>query len=92
MARAWRQPPRTWPKPSEERLDLKHSITAPEGRNGQGLPAIRTAQPPPVDRAQTLTEVSLSALTTEPELRDIGRALIALTRYHAARIPSEVRP
>jgi hypothetical protein len=37
------------------------------------------------DRGQTLVEISVSVLTTEPELRDIGRALVTLTRYHAAR-------
>jgi len=35
------------------------------------------------DTGQTLVEVSVSSLTTEPELRDIGRALISLVRYHA---------
>jgi hypothetical protein len=43
------------------------------------------------DRGQTLIEVSVSALTTEPELREIGRALVTLTRYHATKIPGEVR-
>lgn len=43
------------------------------------------------DCGQTLTEISVSALTTEPDLRDIGRALIALCRYHAARIRAEAQ-
>ncbi len=30
----------------------------------------------------TLLEVSIAALTTEPELQDIGRSLIRLARYH----------
>jgi hypothetical protein len=30
---------------------------------------------------EVVTEVAVAALTTEPELRDIGRSLIALTRY-----------
>jgi len=50
-----------------------------------------TADSVPLDRGQTLTEISVSALTSEPDLRDIGRALIALTRYHAARVPSEAQ-
>jgi len=59
---------------------------------GERVPAVAScaADSAPLDRGHTLTEISVSALTTEPELRDIGRALIALTRYHAARIPSEV--
>jgi len=38
------------------------------------------------ETARTLTEVSIAALTTEPELHDIGRALITLARYHATRM------
>jgi hypothetical protein len=49
-------------------------------------------QLPLFDEGETLTEVAVSALTTEPELRDIGRALITLTRYHANKTPAEVAP
>ena len=41
-----------------------------------------------IDTAETLTEVSVAALTTDPELRDFGRALICLVRYHAERTTS----
>jgi hypothetical protein len=37
---------------------------------------------------ETVTEVSVAALTTDPDLRDFGRALISLVRYHAARTVS----
>jgi hypothetical protein len=35
------------------------------------------------EAAATLTEVSIAALTTEPELLNIGRSLITLARYYA---------
>ena len=38
----------------------------------------------------TLIEVSIAALTTESELRDIGRSLIALVRYHASKVEPPV--
>ena len=38
-----------------------------------------------LNTADALTEVSIAALTTEPELRNIGRALISLARYHALK-------
>jgi hypothetical protein len=41
-----------------------------------------------MDMVETLTEVSVAALTTDPELRDFGRALISLVRYHAVRTMS----
>ncbi len=37
------------------------------------------------EMVETLTEVSVAALTTDPDLRDFGRALISLVRYHARR-------
>ena len=39
-----------------------------------------------VSETPTLTEVSIAALTTEPELQNIGRSLISLARYHAHRM------
>ncbi len=42
-------------------------------------------QQSPTDTEETLTEVSVAALTTDPDLRDFGRALISLVRYHATR-------
>jgi hypothetical protein len=42
----------------------------------------------PTDTVETVTEVSVAALTTDPDLRDFGRALISLVRYHAARTVS----
>ena len=39
---------------------------------------------------EILTEVAVSALTTEPELRDIGRSLLTLVRYHNSK--QEARP
>lgn len=36
----------------------------------------------------TLLEVSIAALTTEPELQNIGRSLISLARYHASKMAS----
>ena len=39
----------------------------------------------PTDMVDMLTEVSVAALTTDPDLRDFGRALISLVRYHAHR-------
>ena len=36
----------------------------------------------PHDSPGVLIEVCVSALTTEPELREIARALIALVKYH----------
>jgi hypothetical protein len=38
-----------------------------------------------IDDATTLIEVSVAALTTEPDLRDVGRSLIALARYYACK-------
>jgi len=38
-----------------------------------------------LDNATTLIEVSIAALTTEPDLRDVGRSLIALARYYARK-------
>jgi hypothetical protein len=38
-----------------------------------------------LETADALTEVSIAALTTEPELMNIGRALISLARYHASK-------
>ena len=35
------------------------------------------------EAAATLTEVSIAALTTEPQLLNIGRSLITLARYYA---------
>ena len=43
-----------------------------------------------LDTADALTEVSIAALTTEPELQNIGRALISLTRYHALKPPPAI--
>jgi len=37
------------------------------------------------DNADTLIEISVAALTTEPELRDIGRSLISLARYYVCK-------
>jgi len=38
-----------------------------------------------LDDATTLIEVSVAALTTEPDLRDVGRSLIALARYYSCK-------
>jgi hypothetical protein len=38
-----------------------------------------------LDDATTLIEVSVAALTTEPDLRNVGRSLIALARYYACK-------
>lgn len=38
-----------------------------------------------LDDATTLIEVSVAALTTEPDLRDVGRSLISLARYYAGK-------
>jgi hypothetical protein len=38
-----------------------------------------------LEPTDALTEVSIAALTTEPELMNIGRSLISLARYHALR-------
>ena len=37
------------------------------------------------DNVDTLIEVSIAALTTEPELRDVGRSLISLARYYVCK-------
>ncbi len=37
------------------------------------------------DTTAALLEVSIAALTTEPELQNIGRSLISLVRYHAKK-------
>jgi|GEM_PF-2900393 len=37
------------------------------------------------DLDATLTEISVAALTTEPELRDHARSLVLLARYHTQR-------
>lgn len=50
--------------------------------NGRHLLA-RSFDDDPPNTAITLVEVCTAALTTEPELRDIGRSLIALVRYYA---------
>jgi len=42
-------------------------------------------QPSLFDSADTLVEISVAALTTEPELRDIGRSLISLARYYVCK-------
>jgi hypothetical protein len=42
-----------------------------------------------LETADTLTEVSIAALTTEPELQNIGRSLISLARYHALKTQPE---
>ena len=41
------------------------------------------------DRQGILIDVSVAALTTEPELREIGRALITLTRYWESKLSRE---
>ena len=41
-----------------------------------------------MDAVDTLTEVSIAALTTDPDLRDVGRSLISLVRYHAQKTES----
>lgn len=41
-----------------------------------------------LDTADVLTEVSVAALTTDPDLRDIGRSLISLARYHLYKSPA----
>ncbi len=53
---------------------MEHNTNAPPGQ-----------QLPLFDSGTTLVEISVAALTTEPELRDIGRALVTLTRYHDAK-------
>jgi len=42
-------------------------------------------QPSLFDNADALIEISVAALTTEPELRDIGRSLISLARYYVCK-------
>jgi hypothetical protein len=42
-------------------------------------------QPNLFDNADALIEISVAALTTEPELRDIGRSLISLARYYVCK-------
>lgn len=42
-------------------------------------------QPSLFDNADTLIEISVAALTTAPELRDIGRSLISLARYYVRK-------
>jgi hypothetical protein len=44
------------------------------------------------DVGTTLTEVNVPEPATEPEVRDIGAALVTLTRYHANRTPGPVEP
>ncbi len=55
----------------------------PPGNDGQQLELF--------DTGQTLVEISVAALTTEPELRDIGRSLVALVHYHATKSPGPVQ-
>ena len=64
---------------------MEDTSNAPNVRNDSQLSLFDTP-------GEILTEVAVSALTTEPELRDIGRALITLTRYHATKTPAEVAP
>jgi hypothetical protein len=52
----------------------------------QGACCINRFSPMDLDTVETLTEVSVAALTTDdPELRDFGRALISLVRYYAVK-------
>lgn len=51
----------------------------------QGASCFNRFSPMDMDTVETLTEVSVAALTTDPELRDFGRALISLVRYHAVK-------
>ncbi len=37
-----------------------------------------------------LTEISIAALTTEPEVRDMARSLISLAKYHAQRMTGSI--
>lgn len=40
---------------------------------------------------QTLAEISVPAQSTEATVRDIGAALVTLTRYHSTKTPGQVR-
>jgi hypothetical protein len=37
-----------------------------------------------------LTEISVAALTTEPELRDMARSLISLAKYHSQKMTGSI--
>lgn len=42
------------------------------------------------ETSAALLEVSIAALTTEPELQNIGRSFISLVRYHSYKMVAPV--
>jgi hypothetical protein len=67
-----------------QRYGGDHMIWGTESPNGRN-DARFIEQLSQLQDATTLIEVSVAALTTEPDLRDVGRSLISLARYYTCK-------